>query len=95
MNLRYILLEYGFFKHMQRKIMIVSEDKFHEVYPLLRYKYNAREVCKPPSKRTLRRWKRSNRGRAICGCWVPFERGERCYTHNAMSWLSASYNLRK
>jgi hypothetical protein len=56
---------------------------------LVRMYPNVQEVTKPPSDRTIRRWKQRKLCRAICGCYIPCIRGQRCEVHNKMSWLTA------
>lgn len=51
------------------------------------------EVSKPPSSRTIRRWKRCGYARAICGCKIREARGGRCEKHGKMSWITAFYTL--
>jgi hypothetical protein len=83
---KYILLEFSF-KPTRRKILCVKDLGFPQVIRDLSKRYSVRETVKPPSKRTLRRWRASGIMRAICGCTV--RPGERCETHNAMSWDAA------
>jgi hypothetical protein len=84
--MRYLLVDLHNFK---RKIIPICEYDFEKVHRTVSYKYSCREITKPPSARTLRRWKNSSRCKAICGCWIDNLSGERCSIHNCMSWLSA------
>lgn len=84
--MKYILLEFAF-KPTRRKILCVNDLEFAQVMRYLRKRYSVRETVKPPSKRTLRRWRQYGKMKAICGCAV--RPGERCEAHSAMSWQSA------
>ena len=84
--MKYILLEFSF-KPTRRKILCVQDLEFPQAMKYLRKRYSVRETVKPPSKRTLRRWRQYGKMKAICGCAVPLD--GRCQAHNAMSWRSA------
>lgn len=72
------------------KIVPVDNNSLKEAFRNLSIRgYNPREVAKPPSKRTIRRWRKQGKCRALCGCFIPCVSGERCYNHNEMSWLTA------
>jgi hypothetical protein len=90
--MKYILVD---FSNSTRKILCVSdESKFEIILAHFRKRFSCREVTKPPSKRTVRRWRKSGRCKALCGCWISCGRGERCQKHNCMSWLTAVYNIK-
>jgi hypothetical protein len=77
-----------------RKLLCVSEEsEFAKVLARLKLRYNCREVSRPPSQRTIQRWRARGKCKAVCGCWIACARGERCLEHNAMSWLTAVYNM--
>jgi hypothetical protein len=80
----YILITYN----NHPKILCLENDKSLQ---RLRLRYNAQVVCKPPSDRTLQRWRSSNKARALCGCWISASRGARCDVHNRQSWLTVYY----
>lgn len=80
--MRYILVN-------NHRVVRTVEEYFSQAIRHLWFRgYTARECVKPPAKRTRQRWKQTGKAKAICGCWISSQRGERCNTHNAMSWLS-------
>lgn len=71
------------------RVVPVVDDMLSKVINHLRFRgYTCHESTKPPAKRTLRRWAKQNRARAICGCWIDTKSGSRCEVHHVMSWLS-------
>lgn len=90
--MKYILIDVS---SSARKVLCISdESRFEKILASLKKQFSCREVTKPPSQRTIRRWRKSGRCRALCGCWISCTRGERCQKHNCMSWLTAVYNIK-
>lgn len=87
--MRYLLLRGTSYS----RILPVAEENYNNILSLLKRGRQVYEISKPPSRRTLGRWAKSGRCKALCGCWISSESGARCSEHSSMSWLTAVYNL--
>jgi hypothetical protein len=85
--MQYLVATYKFNRGHPTKLINVADDvRIEEVRKnLWCHGWITMIVKKPPSKRTLRRWKQENRARAIDNCWVV---GYCSCSHGKRSWLN-------